>query len=250
MTNYSMAVDLDRCQGCRACMEACKIENNTPQGVFWMYVFRTEAGDYPDTKQSFLPRPCQHCNNAPCVKVCPVGARFRREDGLILTDSERCIGCRYCEVACPYGVNYYNWRTPENAFGDYELDAKDPDVAAVTGGLVPSYKNPDLDELQGDEQRLTAGGAHSVGVMEKCTFCVQRVDKGLEPACVNVCPVHAIHFGDSEDPESPFSVYVREHSSFKLLDDLGTDPSVVYLGGRPPDSETREIERPLTEVRQ
>ncbi len=250
MTNYSMAVDLDRCQGCRACMEACKIENNTPQGVFWMYVFRTETGDYPDTKQSFLPRPCQHCNNAPCVKVCPVGARFRREDGLILTDPERCIGCRYCEVACPYGVNYYNWRTPENAFGDYEVDAKDADVAAVTGGLVPPYRNPDLDELQGDEQRLTAGSAHSVGVMEKCTFCVQRIDKGLDPACVNVCPVHAIHFGDADDLESPFSVYVREHSTFKLLDDLGTDPSVIYVGGQPPDSETHEIERPLTEVRQ
>ncbi|MEE8456415.1 MAG: 4Fe-4S dicluster domain-containing protein [Acidimicrobiia bacterium] len=249
MTKYAMAVDLDRCQGCRACMEACKIENNTPQAVFWMYVYRTETGEYPDTKQSFLPRPCQHCNNPPCVKVCPVGARFRRDDGIVLTDAERCIGCRYCEVACPYGVNYYNWRTPDKAFADYGTDSQDADLVSLTGGLTPPYKNPDLDQLQGEEQRLTAGSAHMVGVMEKCTFCVQRVDKGLEPACVDVCPVRALHFGDIEDVNSPISVYVRNRSTFKLLNELGTDPSVIYVGGRPPEPETREIERPLTEVR-
>ena len=102
MTKYQMIVDLDRCQGCRACMEACKIENNTTEGNFWMYVFRLEEGVYPDAKLSFLPRPCQHCEDAPCVKVCPVGARFKRDDGLTLTDYERCIGCRYCELACPF----------------------------------------------------------------------------------------------------------------------------------------------------
>jgi Fe-S-cluster-containing dehydrogenase component len=248
MAKYAMAVDLGRCQGCRACMEACKIENNTPQGVFWMYVFRTETGEYPHTKLDFMPRPCQQCNNPPCAKVCPVGARFQREDGIVLTDYDRCIGCRYCEVACPYGVNYYNWRTPEEAFADYGTDYGHPQVAALTGGLIPPYKNPDLARLQGEEQRLTAGSAHNVGVMEKCTFCVQRVDKGLEPACVDICPVHALHFGDIEDDNSPISQYINQRTGFKLLEELGTEPSVFYLNGTPPGPDTREIERPLTEV--
>ncbi len=249
MTKYAMAIDLERCVGCRACMEACKIENNTPQAVFWMYVFRLEEGEYPDTKLGFLPRPCQHCDNAPCVKVCPVGARFKRDDGIVLTDFDRCIGCRYCEVACPYGVNYFNWRTPDEAHAAYNVNYADTDVAEVTGGAVPAYRNPDHDQLQGGEQRLTAGSAHSVGVMEKCTFCVHRVDQGLQPACVDACPVQALQFGDIDDPESPISVYLREKRSSQLLEELGTDPSVHYVGGGSPASDVREIERPLTEVR-
>ena len=243
-----MAIDLSRCQGCRACVEACKIENNTPSAVFWMHVFRLEQGEYPNTSISFLPRPCQHCNNAPCVKVCPVGARFKRDDGLVLTDFDRCIGCRYCEVACPYGVNFFNWRDPEAAFADYQVPFDDPDLVPVTGGATPPYKNPDLEGLHGDEQRLTAGGAHFKGVMEKCTFCVQRVEKELAPACVETCPVGALQFGDIEDDRSPVSQFIKDKKQFKLLEDLGTDPSVVYVGGTPPAPDAHEIERPLTKV--
>jgi molybdopterin-containing oxidoreductase family iron-sulfur binding subunit len=243
-----MAIDLSRCQGCRACVEACKIENNTPSAVFWMHVFRLEQGEYPNTSISFLPRPCQHCNNAPCVKVCPVGARFKRDDGLVLTDFDRCIGCRYCEVACPYGVNFFNWRDPEAAFADYQVPFDDPDLVPVTGGAIPPYQNPDLEGLHGDEQRLTAGGAHFKGVMEKCTFCVQRVEKNLAPACVETCPVGALQFGDIEDDRSPVSQFIKDKKQFKLLEDLGTDPSVVYVGGTPPAPDAHEIERPLTKV--
>jgi len=247
MTKYAMAVDLERCQGCRGCMTACKVENNTVEGNFWMYVFRFEKGDYPNTEMSFLPRPCQHCDNAPCAKVCPVGARFKREDGLVLTDADRCIGCRYCELACPYGVNYFNWEKPEKA--QYAIvDWQDDSLEATTGGAVPPYKNPDLDQLWGAEQRRTAGGAHGKGIMEKCTFCVQRVEQGLQPACVETCPTNALVFGDVDDPNTPVSRYLSEKQTWQLLEDAGTKPSVFYVGGTPPGTEVTEIERPKATV--
>src|SRR3990172_2389898 len=193
MPRYGMVVDLDRCNGCRACMEACKVENNTPQTIFWMYVFRFEEGEYPYTRISFMPRPCMHCDNAPCVKVCPVGARYKRDDGLVATNADTCIGCRYCAAACPYGVNYFNWKEPK---ANYYLNWSAPEnakaLAPVTGGAVPPYKNPDLDSKWGKEQRMIAGGGHRQGGIEKCTFCVQRVEKGIKPACVTACPLSAL----------------------------------------------------------
>lgn len=239
MAKYGMVIDLEACQGCRTCVEACKIENNTPQHNFWMYVFRLERNKYPEVHVDFLPRPCQHCDNAPCVKVCPVGARFKRDDGLVLTDAERCIGCRYCEVACPYGVNYFNWEKPQKAL---YFDWSDPETKALSGGAVPGWKNPDLEEKYGTEQRLTAGGGHFKGVIEKCTFCVQRIDKGLTTACAAVCPVNAISFGDLDDPESAPSRILRNRPSFELLPEAGTKPSVRYVGDAPPDESVREIE--------
>jgi molybdopterin-containing oxidoreductase family iron-sulfur binding subunit len=247
MAKYSMVVDLDRCQGCRACMEACKIENNTVQGNFWMYVFRFEEGAFPATEMSFLPRPCQHCDNAACVKVCPTGSRFKRDDGLFLTDADRCIGCRYCELACPYGVNYFNWQKPEK--GQYDIvNWEDEDLQSVTGGAIPPYRNPDLDGLYGDEQRRTAGGGHSKGLVEKCTFCVHRVEKGLDPACVTTCPTDALIFGDTDDADAPISRYLLAKRPWQLLEEAGTKPNVHYVGGKPPTRDLKEIERPKAEV--
>ena len=234
-----MVIDLDRCTGCRACMEACKVENNTPQGNLWMYVFRFEEGEYPNTHMWFMPRPCMHCDHPPCVKVCPVGARFKRDDALVATDWQRCIGCRYCEVACPYGVNCFNWRAPEKS---HYLQWDDPDLTPATNGAVPPYKNPDLEEKHGEEQRYIAGGGHVKGVVEKCTFCVQRVEKGLTPACVAACPVFALHFGDLDDPNSIVSRLLAKKPASRLLEELGTEPRVYYVGQRPLAERAKQIE--------
>ena len=240
MPRYAMVIDLERCMGCRACMEACKVENNTTEAAFWMYVFRFEEGDYPNVSVTFLPRPCMHCDNPPCVKVCPVGARHKQEDGLVLTDFERCIGCRYCEVACPYGVNYFNWKHPEdNYYLDWEGDKQ---LERVTGGAVPPYANPDLAQPHGPDRRIVAGGGHDKGITEKCTFCIQRLEKGLQPACAANCPVSVFTFGDLDDPEGSVSRALAGRPHFHLLEDAGTKPRVFYLGGDPPTRHSHQVE--------
>ena len=239
MARYGMVIDLDRCTGCRTCMVACKVENNTPQANFWMYTFRFEEGEFPNTRMWAMPRPCMHCDNPPCVKVCPVGARYKRSDGPTATDWERCIGCRYCGVACPYGVNYFNWKEPK---GNYYLDWSDADLAKVIGRESLPYSNPDLDAAYGPEARRTAGGGRLKGVAEKCTFCVHRLEKGLPPACVANCPTSTLVFGDLDDPDSQASQILRKKPSFRLLADEGTEPRVHYVGGHPPDAEARQIE--------
>lgn len=239
MANYGMVIDLDRCTGCRACMEACKTENKTPEAAFWMYVFRFEEGTFPNTKVWFMPRPCMHCDNAPCVKVCPVGARYKREDGIVATDWGRCIGCRYCEVACPYGVNYFNWRRPEkNYYQDWEY----PENSQSSDQPVPPYDNPELDKRYGPEQRRIAGSGRKKGVIEKCSFCVHRVENNQVPACVANCPLYALHFGDLDDPNSEVSRLLQKKPHFTLLEEAGTQPRVHYVGGHPPGSEVRVID--------
>ncbi|MBW8011108.1 MAG: 4Fe-4S dicluster domain-containing protein [Chloroflexi bacterium] len=240
MAKYGMVIDISRCTGCRACMEACKVENNTPQGSFFMYVFRFEEGEYPNTRIWFMPRPCMHCDNPPCVKVCPVGARYKMAEGFTATDWDRCIGCRYCEVACPYGVNYFNWRNPaESHYLNWEDDRE---IELILDGEVLPYANPDLELEYGPEMRHNAGGGRLKGVVEKCTFCIHRVENGLDPACAANCPTNALHFGDLEDPESEASQILHEQSGFQYLEDVGAEPRVHYVGGHPPTTETREIE--------
>jgi dimethyl sulfoxide reductase iron-sulfur subunit len=240
MPRYGMVIDLDRCIGCRACLEACKVENKTPEGVFWMHVFRFEQETYPNTKVWFMPRPCMHCDNAPCVKVCPVGARYKREDGIVSTDWHRCIGCRYCEVACPYGVNYFNWQAPSDGY--YRDDWVYPEESTDNNQPMPPWDNPRLDERYGEEDRYTAGGGREKGVIEKCTFCTHRVENNLVPACVDVCPQYALHFGDLDDDNSIVSRILAQKSAFRLLEDAGAQPRVHYIGGRVPGGDVRSID--------
>ncbi len=243
MVKYAYVVDLDRCMGCRACMAACKVENNTQEGFFWMFVYRFEEGEYPNSKISYLPRPCMHCDNAPCIRVCPVKARYKTKEGLVLVDQERCIGCKYCIIACPYGVNYFNEKTPEkNQYYDWEKEGENVYGSGSVGkevGGVPPYKNPDLAKKYGN--RLVAGSGKFKGVVEKCTWCVQRLEKGLEPACVATCPVKALHFGDLEDPRSNVSKILAKRRAYRLLEDKGTKPRVYYVGGAHPTRRMRKI---------
>jgi molybdopterin-containing oxidoreductase family iron-sulfur binding subunit len=207
-----MVIDTNRCVGCWTCAVACKQINNEPLGYWWNRVLTTAPnqsttakapasdnidvpyGVFPNLELAYLPVACQHCNDAPCVKVCPVQATFRRDDGTVLVDYERCIGCRYCMAACPYGVRIFNW-------GDAEY---------APGGIVFTPERPK-------------------GVVEKCTFCVELIDVGEDPYCVQACPIGARIFGDLNDADSTVSQLVNEGGAVQLHPELGTDPNVYYV---------------------
>jgi Fe-S-cluster-containing dehydrogenase component len=227
---FGMVIDLQRCDGCLFCVDACRTENGLSDGVLWPYVFAYREPDDEDTR--FLVRVCQQCTNAPCIKVCPTGARHRRlADGLVLTDYNICIGCRYCEVACPYGVNYFQWGEPASYGGTYTGDRRDARGIAVDG-------DPPM------------------GVMGKCTYCPLRQDdpeRRGSTACADACPMNAIHVGDMNDPDSAPNRYLAERRAendgylptFRLLEDLGTEPNVIYIGA-PPSSRAELVEGPVS----
>jgi Fe-S-cluster-containing dehydrogenase component len=206
--HWGMVINLDLCIGCEYCQRACCATNDVLAKDPWNVVFadKTSGGN-----TFFLSRPCLHCQNAPCVEVCPVKATYHREDGLVVMDYDRCIGCRYCQVACPYDARQFNWqeRTDENPY-------------------VPAWGDPEV------ERRPR-------GVVEKCTFCIHRIDAGLAkglmpgedreatPACVNICPVGARTFGNLQDPNSNVSQLIASNPTLRLRNDLGTDTSVYYI---------------------
>ena len=216
-----MVIDLEKCIGCRSCVVACKQHNAQPPGNWWNRVVTpgSERHLTPPEKgrEYFLPIHCQHCNNAPCEKVCPVNATYTEEDGTVLVDFERCIGCRYCMAACPYGVRQFNWEDPKKAMAKYEY----------LEGYTYGYPN----EFRLNE-RLVYMPKRPKGVVEKCNFCVHYADKGLDPACVRGCPGNARHVGDLDDPDSKVSKMVRDMNGFTLLPEKGTRPNVYYLPPR------------------
>ena len=207
---WGMVVDLNRCVGCQTCTIACKHANDTPPGVQWRRVLDVEQGTFPNVQREFLVTGCQHCAEPPCVPVCPTGATRQRLDGMVTMDYDLCIGCAYCAVACPYQA-----RTIVH----------------------------DREWFYGRETVQEQAVAHEerLGVAQKCTFCVERVDEGLEagripgldldytPACSASCIASAIHFGDYNDPASNVSQLVARNASFQMHAQLGTDPQIKYL---------------------
>lgn len=201
MTRYALAIDLDLCIGCNACTLACKAEHGTQPGVFWCYVVEKEYGRLPDVTRLFLPVLCNHCDNLPCEAACPTGATYVDEEGVVLVDYDKCIGCRACTVACPYHSRTYI----------------EHEQHYFPGTPIPYA----VDELRG----------HS-GVVQKCTLCKERLEQGLVPACVEVCPTSCRVFGDLEDPESEVAQLKGSPRSFRLLPEKGTEPRVFYLSSR------------------
>jgi len=206
--SWAMVIDQSRCEGCGYCTLICRAHNDVAPEISWNRVI--EASEI-DGKKVYLARPCMQCEHAPCVSVCPVKASYYRADGIVMMDYDKCIGCRYCEVACPYSARAFNWK---------EFDGDNP--------AVPEWGQPEV-------------ARRPRGVVEKCSFCFQRIDRGLAsglipgvdpdatPACVVGCPVGARSFGDLNDPDSMVSKLISKHAVHRLRDDLGTGPRVYYI---------------------
>jgi molybdopterin-containing oxidoreductase family iron-sulfur binding subunit len=220
---WAMVIDLDRCTGCEACVVACRVENNIPfvgpdeaalgRSIAWIRVERYFEGSYPDVKVGFRPVLCQHCDEAPCEPVCPVYATYHTEEGVNAQVYNRCVGTRYCANNCPYTVRFFNF---------YDPSWPEPLDKALNPEVTVRYK----------------------GVMEKCTFCIQRIRRGEEnakdegrevrdgdvvPACVQSCPAKAMAFGNQADPASEVSRLSKSNRAERLFEDLGTKPRVIYL---------------------
>ncbi|HJO04514.1 MAG TPA: 4Fe-4S dicluster domain-containing protein [Acidobacteriota bacterium] len=225
MTRWGMVIDTDVCTGCEACVVACAAENNIQtvgadevakdRTMQWLRIEREYEGEFPDIKVRFKPVMCQQCAEAPCEPVCPVYATYRTDEGLNAMVYSRCIGTRYCANNCPYTVRVFNFHASE---WPVPLDRQ---------------LNPDV-------------SPRPAGVMEKCTFCVQRIqdaqdhakdeerevaDGEIQPACAQSCPAKAIVFGNLADPSSRVARRARSNRAYHLLEDLDTQPSVIYLKG-------------------
>jgi molybdopterin-containing oxidoreductase family iron-sulfur binding subunit len=208
---WVMAIDLRKCIGCSACTIACKAENHLPPGVVYRPVIEHEIGEYPNVSRQFIPRPCMQCDDPPCVPVCPVGATYKRPDGIVEIDYEKCIGCRYCIPACPYSARTFD-------FGDNYTEGT-PALQAYEEAPSPEYGR--------SWDRRNDGSP--VGNVRKCQFCLHRLNVGMLPACVTTCIGGATYFGDRSDGESLVSELIHRPNVVRLKEELGTKPKVYYL---------------------
>lgn len=205
MTKLAIGINLDRCIGCHTCANACKMQNNVPDGMLWNRVL-TEGcdaidgavGTYPNLSRTYVPLACQHCENPACMKVCPTGATYKDDAGRVEIEYDRCIGCRMCMAACPFNARVFNWEDPQRDGGFNWGDARVP--------------------------------VRTRGVMEKCTLCRERTDEGEAPMRVVCCPTHARVFGDLDDPTSELAQLRSKAGSnvHLLLEEKGTKPQVFY----------------------
>ncbi|MFC1755202.1 4Fe-4S dicluster domain-containing protein [Thermoproteota archaeon] len=210
-------IDLDKCIGCNVCTKSC-IEANfvpkDPDQQEWIKIYSIENTQNKST--SFFPLTCMHCQNAPCVKVCPVGASYYDENQIVLVDQETCIGCRLCMAACPYEARYFNWEEPK-------------------------HSSEELQHTYSDE----APWPHRKGVVEKCMFCAYRIKKDELPICIISCPQKALLFGNldlntvsnGQGETWKLSTLLDEELAYRFKEELGTEPSVYYL---PPHRRLRE----------
>jgi Fe-S-cluster-containing dehydrogenase component len=203
---WVMVFDLAKCDGCGKCTQACSKMHFVPPDRQWIKVLKMQDAD--TTAPYYFPQPCYHCDNPPCTKVCPVDATFKRQDGVVLIDNDRCIGCRFCMAACPYGARSFNWGHPDDP----------PDAAAQS--YSPEWGYP-----------------RKVGTVEKCDFCPEMAEQGLLPACTSGCPMGAIYYGDeNEDAVTNsagetlrFKQLLLDRSGYRQMEELGTRPRVYYL---------------------
>lgn len=208
---WLMVIDTRKCVGCHACTVACIAENKLPPGVVYRPVITEQKGEYPNQITRFFPRPCMQCDNPSCVSVCPVRATWKRPDGVVIVDYDKCIGCRYCLTACPYGArtsdfgNYYTEHTPE----------------------IQKYEQLPNFEYNKAWNRKRHGSP--VGNARKCHFCLHRIEQGLLPQCVSTCIGRANYFGDANDATSLVAKIAKSSNQIKLLEEKGTKPTVIYL---------------------
>ncbi len=195
-----MVVDLKKCIGCNACVVACKSEHNAPTGILQTFVLEKEIGKFPEANRVFVPVLCNHCREATCIDVCPTKATYQRDDGIVMIDYKKCIGCVACIEHCPYKVRQL---------------VTDNRVLFSDGESV--FEKPVFDPIPNN-------------VVTKCDFCFHRVDQGIKPACVEVCPTKARIFGDLSDEKSDAARLIEKFNSWSMLPEEGTEPSVYYIG--------------------